>query len=117
MRDVIVIGGGCYGTFYARQLAKAKDKGRAAYHRVIVVDRDARCRAKAELGEALDRTFVTREWGAYLAEYLIGAERARRDEARDYVVPSPLMPHLMFEQLAARAPTRCPAPPRGARRL
>lgn len=83
MRDVIVIGGGCYGTFYARQLAKAKDKGRAAYRRVIVVDRDPRCRAKAELGEALDRAFVTREWGAYLAEYLGGAERARRDEPRD----------------------------------
>ena len=27
MRDVIVIGGGCYGTFYAGQLAKAKEKG------------------------------------------------------------------------------------------
>src|SRR2546429_172289 len=53
MRDVIVIGGGCYGTVYARQLAEAKDKGRAAYRRVIVVDRDARCRAKDELGEAL----------------------------------------------------------------
>src|SRR5438034_778366 len=60
MRDVIVIGGGCYGTFYARQLAKAKDKGRAAYRRVIVVDRDARCRAKGELGEALDRAFAER---------------------------------------------------------
>ncbi len=77
MRDVIVIGGGCYGTFYARQLAKAKDKGRAAYRRVIVVDRDPRCRAKVELGEAVDRAFVTREWGAYLAEYLGDAERAR----------------------------------------
>src|SRR5947209_4428834 len=108
MRDVIVIGGGCYGTFYARQLAKAKDKGRAAYRRVIVVDRDARCRAKGELGEALDRAFVTREWGAYLAEYLTGAERARRDEAQDYVVPSPLMPHLMFEWLVARARARWP---------
>ena len=117
MRDVIVIGGGCYGTFYARQLAKAKDKGRAAYHRVIVVDRDARCRAKAELGEALDRTFVTREWGAYLAEYLSGAERARRDEARDYVVPSPLMPHLMFEWLVARARARWPARAVGVERV
>jgi len=28
MRDVIVIGGGCYGTFYAGQLAKAKERAR-----------------------------------------------------------------------------------------
>jgi len=31
MRDVMVIGGGCYGTFYAGQLAKAKARGRADY--------------------------------------------------------------------------------------
>jgi len=37
MRDVIVIGGGCYGTFYAGQLAKAQQKGKAGYRRVIVV--------------------------------------------------------------------------------
>src|SRR5437879_12398600 len=117
MRDVSVIGGGCYGTCYARQLAQAKAKVRAGEHRVLVVDRDARCRAKAELGEALDRTFVTREWGAYLAEYLSGAERARRDEARDYVVPSPLMPHLMFEWLVARARARWPARAVGVERV
>src|SRR2546428_13850151 len=103
MRDVIVIGGGCYGTFYARQLAKAKDKARAAYRRVIVVDRDARCRAKAELGEALDRAFVTREWGAYLAEYLGGAERARRDEPRAIVAPSSPMPPLLIHGLRGPA--------------
>ena len=35
-------------------------------------------------------------------------DEARRDEARDYVVPSPLMPHLMFEWLVARARARWP---------
>ena len=108
MRDVIVIGGGCYGTFYAGQLARAKYKGKASYRRVIVVDRDPACRARAELGEAPDRAFVTREWTAYFAELFGRAELARAEQPRDYVVPSPLMPHLMFEWVLARARRRWP---------
>src|SRR5438876_162725 len=61
MRDVVVIGGGCYGTFYAGQLAKARERGKAHFRRVVVVDRDPACRARAELGEARDRAFVVRE--------------------------------------------------------
>ena len=45
MRDVVVVGGGCYGTFYATQLAKAKERGKADFRSVIVVDRDGRWRA------------------------------------------------------------------------
>src|SRR5438445_227274 len=45
MRDVVVVGGGCYGAFYAGQLAKARQKGKARYRRVVVVDRNADCRA------------------------------------------------------------------------
>ena len=108
MRDVLVIGGGCYGTFYAGQLARAKHKGKASYRRVIVVDRDPGCRARAELGETPDRAFVTREWTAYFAERFDRAEPSRAGEPQDYVVPSPLMPHLMFEWVLARARQRWP---------
>ena len=52
MRDVVVIGGGCYGTFYATQLARAKARGKASYRRVVLVDRDPGCRASAEIGRA-----------------------------------------------------------------
>ena len=55
MRHVVVVGGGCYGTFYAGQLAKAKQRGKARFQRVVVVDRDPACRARVELGEAPDR--------------------------------------------------------------
>src|SRR5438093_8707512 len=108
MGDVIVIGGGCYGTFYACQLERAKHKGKASYRRVIVVDRDPGCRARAELGETPDRAFVTREWTAYFAERFDRAEPSRAGEPQDYVVPSPLMPHLMFEWVLARARQRWP---------
>jgi len=108
MRDVIVIGGGCYGTFYAGQLAKAKQRGRADYRCVVVVDQDPGCRARAELGEAPDRRFVCRDWSAYFAAVLGDAARPRPGEPEDYIVPSPLMPHLMFAWVLARARERWP---------
>src|SRR5205823_3683929 len=110
MRDVMVIGGGCYGTFYAGQLAKAKARGRADYRCVVVVDRDPGCRARTELGEAPDRRFVSRDWSAYFATALGGATRPRPDEPQDYIVPSPLMPHLMVEWVRARAREGCRRP-------
>ena len=102
MRDVVIVGGGCYGTFYARQLAKARERGRARFRRLIIVDRTAMCRARADLGEAPDRMFVTRDWGAFFQEFLGGAGED------DYIVPSPHMPHLMFEWVLARARERWP---------
>jgi hypothetical protein len=104
MRDVIIVGGGCYGTFYAGQLAKARGRGKARFRRVIVVDRNAACRARAELGEAPDRTFVTRDWSVFFHEFL-GSAGLGDD---DFIVPSPHMPHLMFEWLLARARERWP---------
>src|SRR3989454_1377557 len=111
MRDVVVVGGGCYGTFYAGQLAKAKERGKARFRRVVVVDRDPACRARLELGETPDRVFVAREWDDYFAELLGGAAPAAAGEAQDYIVPSPLMPHLMFQWLVARARERWPRRP------
>lgn len=114
MRDVIIVGGGCYGTFYARQLAKARDRGKARYRRVIVVDREAACRAHVELGEAPDRAFVRQDWTEFFHDFLgsarsgPGAAREGRGGPRDYIVPSPHMPHLMFQWVLARARTRWP---------
>ena len=108
MRDVVVVGGGCYGTFYTGQLAKAKERGKARFRRVVVVDRDPACRARAELGEAQDRAFVVREWSDYFGELLGGAAAAPATGSQDYIVPSPLMPHLMFQWLVARARERWP---------
>ncbi len=108
MRDVVVVGGGCYGTFYAGQLAKAKERGKARFRRVVVVDRDPACRARVELGEAPDRAFAVRQWDDYFGELLGGAARAAAAGSPDYIVPSPLMPHLMFQWVLARARERWP---------
>lgn len=106
MRDVVVIGGGCYGTFYATQLARAKAKGKASYRRVVLVDRDPVCRARAELPEAADWQLITSEWDAFFDRFLSMARPAATPDEQDYIVPSPHMPHLMFESVLRRARAR-----------
>jgi hypothetical protein len=108
LRDVIIVGGGCYGTFYATQLARAKARGRAEYRNAVVVDRDPQCRARRELPAATDRSFVTSEWGEFFDRFLFMVQPPGGGEPGDYVVPSPHMSHLMFEWLVRRIRARVP---------
>jgi len=112
--DIVVVGGGCYGTFYARQLAQAKAKGKTDFGRVVVVDRNPDCRMMRELGEETDRTLVVAEWDAFFDGFL-GSRAAeppnRRAPHPDAIVPSPLMPHLMYDWLLRRARARWPDRP------
>ena len=101
-----MVGGGCYGTFYASQLAKAKARGKTDYRTVMVVDRNPDCQARRELGEATDREFVTSDWTAFFDEFLAVGPSGR--PADDQIVPSPHMPHLMFEWVLRRARARWP---------
>ncbi len=104
-----MVGGGCYGTFYASQLSKAKARGKTDYRTVIVVDRNPDCQARRELGEAPDRAFVTSEWTSFFDDWLSDARRTTDDARDDHIVPSPHMPHLMFEWVWRRARQRWPA--------
>ena len=104
LRDVAIVGGGCYGTFYAGQLMQARERGKADYRRLLVIDRDPECRFARELGPADDRELVVEDWDRFFDRWL-----ARDDDgADDAIVPSPLMPHLMFGWLSRRARARWP---------
>jgi len=105
--DVIIIGGGCYGTFYAGQLESARRTGKAAYHRLLVIDRDPACRVTRHMEPDANRQLVSLDWGAFLDQYL-SSWSADRWGGPDVIVPSPLMPHLMYEWLLRRARTRWP---------
>ena len=107
-RDVVVVGGGCYGTFYAGQLERARTRGKAAYRSLLIVDHDPACQFARELGEDDSRRLVTQEWGGFFDEYLGGVSPAAPGEPPDAIVPSPLMPHLMYEWLVRRARGRWP---------
>ncbi len=110
--DIVVVGGGCYGSYYVRQLRRARAAGAVAWERLVVVDRNADCRVREE-PDGL--TFVTREWGSFFAEYLGAAADARTGggdtqggEPSHAIVPSPLMPPLMSQWVVSRARARWP---------
>jgi hypothetical protein len=107
-RDIVIVGGGCYGTFYAGQLARAEARGRVAYRQLLIVDRDPSCQAARELAPDLTRQVVVREWGAFFDDYLAAIPTPDIGSPPDAIVPSPLMPHLMYEWLVRRARTRWP---------
>jgi hypothetical protein len=99
--DIIVVGGGCYGSYYVRQLRRAREAGALTWERLVVVDRNADCRVAAD---AADLTLVTRDWSLFFADYLATAA----DGASHAIVPSPLMPHLMAQWVVSRARARWP---------
>jgi hypothetical protein len=113
---IVVCGGGCYGSYYVRQLRRAAVRGAIRWRRVLVVDRDPRCRVALETAgrpdggtpAAPEATVVTEEWGAFFDAYLRDAAAAPDASTLDAIVPSPLMPHLVYEWLVRRARARWP---------
>jgi hypothetical protein len=107
-RDVVIVGGGCYGSFYAGQLERARARGRASYRSLLIVDRNPACEVARVLGETDSRRLVIQDWGDFFDAYLGGATSPPPDAPPDAIVPSPLMPHLMYEWLLRRARRRWP---------
>lgn len=101
-QDVIIVGGGCYGSFYGRQMIDARAKGKAVFERLLLVDRNANCPAATEFAGVPGLEIVTAEWAGFFDGYLDPAAAG----ALDVVIPSPLMPHLFFEWLVRRATLR-----------
>ena len=108
--QIVVVGGGCYGSYYVRQLARACTAGAISWTRLIVVDRDPDC-SVARLPET-ERPPNLRveiaEWAEYFSRFLGVASERPHETTRDTIVPSPLMPHLMAEWLLLRARVRWP---------
>jgi hypothetical protein len=109
-RSIIIVGGGCYGTYYVRQLLRARDAGALAFARLVVVDRNTRCPVASVSNQHPEVELVHREWEPFFDEYLGAASRETAPNA-DAIVPSPLMPHLMFDWLVRRARARWPRRP------
>jgi hypothetical protein len=91
---------------------------------VLVVDRDAHCQITRKTPPSPGRALVVSDWDAFFDSYLADPptrERAhhgaplpahppiRPSAPPSYIVPSPLMPHLMFDWLLRRARERWPA--------
>ena len=109
-QSIVIVGGGCYGSYYVRQLFRARSAGALTFQRLIVADRNAACSVATSWGHEPDVTIVNREWASFFDEYL-GAAAAADQPSADAIVPSPLMPHLMFDGLVRRARARWPRRP------
>lgn len=107
---IVVIGGGCYGSWYAQQLTRAITRGALTVREIVVVDRDPDCqvavRWRAGAYAPAPLRVVMSAWDTFLAEWLAEGPEAL---AHDAMVPSPLMPHLCLDWLVARAQARWPA--------
>jgi hypothetical protein len=99
--SIIVVGGGCYGSYYVRQLERARTAGALRFDRVVVVDRSPDCQVAIAGGPTEMRIS---EWTDFFDQYLSSAP----DDTNDAIVPSPLMPHLMYQWLRDRARSRWP---------
>ena len=107
---IVVVGGGCYGGYYVRQLGRAERAGAVSWERLLVVDRDASCPVtRLPAGERPPRLEVVAEdWDAFFEQFLADAAADPVTASGDAIVPSPLMPHLMAGWLMSRARARWP---------
>jgi hypothetical protein len=106
---IVIIGGGCYGSWYAQQLTRAMQREALRANDIVVVDRDPGCRVASQLAThayaGAPLRLDVREWDVYLADWLALGPDALVGHA---MVPSPLMPHLCLDWLVARARSRWP---------
>lgn len=102
--DLIVIGGGCYGSYHARQLLKAQRRGKIAARRLLIVDRNPACRALAEFAGEPQVEVVRAEWSTFLTAHLADLD----PDADDRIVPAPFAPHLLFDWLLGAVQTEVP---------
>jgi hypothetical protein len=106
---IVVVGGGCYGGYYVRQLDRARRAGAVDWRELVVVDRDPRC-AVANLpleSRPPAMEIVTSEWRDFFVRCLGGCA-TNAAPSDDAIVPSPLMPHLLADWLLDRARQRWP---------
>lgn len=109
-RTITIVGGGCYGSYYLRQLHRGRRAGAIGWESLVVVDRDPGCQvANAQRAGTDDRCeVVIADWDDHFDSALgaLAAADVRPDDASDAIVPSPLMPHLALSWIERRARAR-----------
>ena len=109
---IVIIGGGCYGSWYAGQLTRATERGALVAGEILVIDRNPACKVAGLMAagayDAIPLRLVRSTWELFLEGWLAEGQAAL---AHDAMVPSPLMPHLCLDWLMARARARWPERP------
>ena len=85
-----------------RQLRRARERRALTFDRLLVVDHDEDCAVAR--GDVSGVEIVVSGWSEFFGA--LGCAQAREPDA---IVPSPLMPHLLFQWLEQRARARWPS--------
>jgi hypothetical protein len=93
----IIFGGGCYGSFYARQLIRAAAAG-VKVGAIVVVDHNANPPARAHISPLL--RFVEQDWDTFCDDYF----GSLPTDSPDHIVPPPFTPHLALRWLLRHLP-------------
>lgn len=89
-----MLGGGCYGSFYTRQLIRAADAQAIPQPEIVVVDHNAQPQVTTFASDPRVR-IVRQDWEPFFEDYLAGLD-ANTD---DQIVPPPFTPHLALSWL------------------
>ncbi len=100
----IVIGGGCFGSFYTRQLLRYADRAAGPVARILVVDRDPRCRVAREVSDPRVEVHSV-DWAEHLSGMLprVMAQVETGAAVADRIVPSAFASHILLESLRRAA--------------
>ena len=78
---IVIVGGGCYGSYYLRQLGRAARARALTAERVVIVDRHAGCKAATEIepGLPFEVRIEVAEWTPFFDSYLGAAADGSRN--------------------------------------
>lgn len=91
----IVLGGGCYGSFYTGQLIRAAEAGAIPRPEIVVVDHGEQPKAMRELAGDPRVRHVRQDWDDFFDAHFEDLSA----DAEDQVVPPPFTPHLALAWL------------------
>lgn len=105
--NFIVIGGGCYGTYYCRQLLRGATK--LGLEKITVVDHMVDCQVRREIDDPRIH-HITQDWHEFFLPYFQGqVEQGRAGtNLTDHYVPPCIGPHFIFELFEAELKRECP---------
>ena len=92
--NVVIIGGGCYGSFYARQLVRARDRGKASWRRLSWSIGTPQCQVAQQTDLLSACRLVVQEWGAFFDDFLARSPEQSAPTGRDRPVPSDAASHV-----------------------
>lgn len=91
-----IAGGGCYGSYYLRQLDRARTLGKIEVTELVIVDRNPGCAVSKTMGSVANSRLEVCKWEDFGAQ--VWQHRALWES--DMWVPTPIGPHILFHWIA-----------------